>query len=335
MKQYIGMIILTLMILGLACRSNSNPETGLIRGQVKDTTGSNIAMATVELGQLSLQILTNDTGYYEIPDIEPGDHVMKASKPTYLPAIETVTVTAGEASTVNFTIIQNPRNVLSEMLTTACHCGDPSRIEAYGLKDQHHSRMVYLEYHASSDAHFDTWDPFSTVGSETRRLYYCDTFLIGALLFVDGTTCLTSSSAYAAVIDSVLAVPSPLLIDLSGTYASSAQSGNVSVVITALDSISDTDLEVGYAVYERGPIYYSPIGETVPFRYVLVNLLIPDGVNLTYGQPVTLNKDFTVPDIIGLPLPPFHVVDVNNIGIAVYVQSVNSKRVLQAQSLDF
>ncbi len=335
MKHHKLTYVLLLGIALLACQSNTNPETGLISGQVTDTTGARIALVTVELEQLSRQVITNDTGCYEIPDIEPGDHILKASKPTFLPVSENVTVTAGEATTVNFTITQNPRNVLSEMLTTVCHCGDVSRVEAYTLKDQHNSRLVYLEYHASSDGHFDTWDPFSNTGSETRRLYYCDTFLIGALLYVDGVTCLTSSSSYAAVIDSMLGVPSPLLVDLDGTYSGVTQNGYINVEITALDSINQGDIQVGYAVYERGPIYFSPGGETVPFRYVLVNLLTPDGINIDYGQTITLNKDFSVPDTIGLPLPPFHVVDVNNIGIAVFIQSIGSKQVLQSQSLDF
>jgi hypothetical protein len=326
---------LILLFSAFCAKNNDEPVTGFVSGVVKDTAGAGIAAAQITTNPATSQVLTNDTGYYELPDVPAGDYLLKASKGTYLTDSSVVHVDSGQVSTVNFTLRQNFRTVLAEMLATACHCADEARVEAYGVKSGHPSRFVYLEYHASSDPQFDTWDPFSAASSEERRLYYCDTFLIGHYMYFDGTILQIASGNFSATADSLMNETSPLLIKVAGTYSAAAGTGHLDVTVTAVDDISYGDLNLEYAVYERGPMTGAPPPDTCPFRYVAVNMESRDPLTIAYGETKTLGKDFTVPDTIGLPLPPFHVVDQANIGVAVFIQSRGSKEILQAAYIDF
>jgi len=192
-----------------------------------------------------------------------------------------------------------------------------------------------VEYHASIDPLFETWDPFATEASEARRLFFgADTFTLGNWLFLDGTNLLTTAGNYEQTIDSLLGVYSPLAMSITGSYANGT--GNCEVAITAVDAITWTDLVVEFAVYERGPIIYSPSGPClVPFQYFLVEMPEHEQLDIAYGETVAVSKTFTVPDTIGGTLPPFHVVDHTNIGVVIFVQSAGSHEVLQAGSIDF
>ena len=166
------LLFLVLLFNAFCANNNDEPVTGFINGLVKDTSGAGLGAATVNTNPATAAVLTNDTGYFEIPDVPAGDYTVKASKGTYITDSSAVNVDSGQVSTVNFTLRQNFRTVLAEMLATACHCADEARVEAYGVKSAHQSRFVYLEYHASRDPQFDLWEPFGNPSSEIRRLYY-------------------------------------------------------------------------------------------------------------------------------------------------------------------
>jgi len=340
MKKIISSAFLPLsliLLFGAFCSKNNDgtPVTGFINGLVKDTTAAGLSAATITTSPPTATVLTNDTGYYEIPDVAAGDYIVKASKGTYITDSSSVHVDSGQVSTVNFTLLRNFRTVLAEMLATACHCGDEARVEAYGVKSGHPSRFVYLEYHASKDPQFDLWEPFGTPSSESRRLYYCDTFLIGHFMYFDGTILQTASGDFHATADSLMNETSPLLMQVAGTYSAATGTGHVDVTVTALEDIPYNDLDVEYTVYERGPMTGAPPPDTCPFRYVVVNMASSDPLAITAGESRVLAKDFSVPDTIGLPLPPFHIVDQANIGVAIFVQSRGTKQVLQAAFIDF
>jgi hypothetical protein len=329
-------LILILLFGAFCVKDNDNTQvTGFIRGQVKDTTGAGVSAATIITDPVTDTVLTNDTGYFEISDVPAGMYKIQANKGTYLPFTAMVNVDSGKISNVIITLRRNFRTVLAEMLATACHCGDEARVEAYGVKSGHPSRFVYLEYHASKDPQFDLWEPFSTPSSESRRLYYCDTFLIGHFMYFDGTILQTASGDFDATADSLMNETSPLLMQVTGTYSALSGTGHVDVTITALDDISYSDLYVEYMVYERGPMTGAPPPDTCPFRYVVVNMASSDPLAIGSGESRVLAKDFSVPDTIGLPLPPFHIVDQVNIGVAIFVQSRGIKQVLQAAFIDF
>ena len=196
---------------------------------------------------------------------------------------------------------------------------------------------MYVEYHASSDPHFETWDPFATPGSESKRMYYeADTFELGNWLFLNGTMLLTTAGNYQQKIDSLSGVFSPLAITIDGTYSSTTGTGNVELEIIAVDTIEHMDLVIEFIVYERGPIDYSPSGPCiVMFENVVVNVLINEPLDISYNETVNVAKDFSVPDTIGGAVPPFHAVNHNNIGVAVFVQSTGSKNIFRLHHTTF
>ena len=338
MKKTLIIIGLTALSLVVGCKKQEEVKTtGMITGMVSDSTGSPIDQAQVSTTPATIEVMTNDSGVYEIPDVEPGDYTVGAQKRTYIPKSVNTSVTASNITTANISLNQSLRNVLGEMLTTACHCGDDARAEGYAVKSGCGTRFVYLEYHASCDPYFETWDPFATLGSESRRLYYgADTFLLGNWIYFEGTNLQTSAGNYQYTVDSLLGKYSPLTMTITGSYSNSTGDGNLDVAITAVDTILPNDLVVEFAVYEKGPIDYSPTPPcVVPFEYVVVNIPDHEPLTISYGQMVNITKNFTVPDSIGGDKPPFHVVDKNNIGVALFVQSTGSKEILQAACHDF
>lgn len=331
-----SLVTIAFFVLAAGC-ANQEEEltTGLITGIISDAAGSRLDSAEVITEPATATAYTNDSGAFEIPDVQPGDYTVTASKRTYIPTSVDVQVTVGDIATADVCLVQNARVVLGEMLTTACHCADDARAEAYRTKTTLGVQFVYVEYHASIDPLFETWDPFATEASEARRLFFgADTFTLGNWLFLDGTNLLTTAGNYEQTIDSLLGVYSPLAMSITGSYANGT--GNCEVAITAVDAITWTDLVVEFAVYERGPIIYSPSGPClVPFQYFLVEMPEHEQLDIAYGETVAVSKTFTVPDTIGGTLPPFHVVDHTNIGVVIFVQSAGSHEVLQAGSIDF
>ncbi len=331
-----SLAVTVFFILAAGC-ANQEEEltTGLITGMIVDAQDLPLDSAEVITDPATATVYTNDSGAFEIPDVQPGDYTVTASKRTYIPASTSVQVTAGDVATADISLVQNERVVLGEMLTTACHCADDARAEAYRTKAALGDRFVYVEYHASIDPLFETWDPFATEASEARRIFFgADTFTLGNWLFFDGTTLLTTAGNYEQMIDSLLGIYSPLALSITGTYASGA--GNCEIIITAVDAIDWSDLVIEFAIFERGPIIYSPSGPClIPFEYFLVAMPEHELLDINYGETVTVSKTFTVPDTIGGSLPPFHAVDHTNLGIVVFVQSANSHEILQAASIDF
>ena len=335
--KVIGLVVVACFIAVNCGDEESEFTTGMITGLITDASGVPLDSALITTVPQTIEVYTNDSGLFEIPDVQPDYYTVFAQKRTYIPGSVIITVTVGDIITADISLTQNMRNVLGEMLTTACHCADDARAEAYSVNNNNGLRFVYVEYHASADPHFETWDPFVTPGSESRRLYYeADTFMLGNWFFLDGTVLLTTAGNYQQIVDSLLGIFSPLSITISGTYTSSTNSGTVDLEITAVDTIEYTDLVIEFAVYDRGPIDYSPSGPClVMFENIVVALPTHEQLDIAYEETVNIVKDFTVPDSIGGAFPPFHMVNHNNLGIAVFVQSTGSKNILQAVSYAF
>ena len=335
--RVIGLVAVACFLVINCGNEDSEFTTGMITGLITDASGLPLDSALITTVPVTIGVYTNDSGAFEIPDVQPDAYTVFAQKRTYIPGSGYVTVTAGDITNADISLTQNSRNVVGEMLTTACHCGDDARAEAYIIKNNNDSNFVYVEYHASSDPYFETWDPFATPGSENRRMYYeADTFVLGNWFFLDGTVLLTAAGNYQEKIDSLLGVFSPLAITISGTYSSATGTGNIDLEIIAVDTIEYMDLVIEFVVYEKGPIDYSPSGPCiVMFENVVVNMPANEPLDIAYGETVYVAKDFSVPDTIGGAVPPFHAVNRNNIGVAVFVQSAGSKSILQAASYDF
>ena len=340
MKKYLTIpiiVVVGFLLIDGCGNQRSEMTTGMITGIISDSTGARLDSALVITDPATVNMYTDDTGAYQIPDVEPDDYTVIASKRTYIPGSVEISVTAGDIITANISLIQNVRCVLAEMLTTACHCADDARNEIYTIKSNLDGILAYVEYHASSDPYFETWDPFATEESEARRLFLeADTFVIGEWMYFNGTIVHYAPGAYQQTIDSLFGIFSPLAMVVTGSYSSLAGTGTVDVTVTAVDSIGYSDLVMSFAVYERGPIDYSPSGACViPFRYILVEMPAHEPLDISYGQTVTISKSFAVPDTIGGNVPPFHAVDFTNIDVSVFVQSTGSREVLQACNIGF
>ena len=311
--------------------------TGMITGIITDSTGALLDSVLIITDPATSSVYSDDTGAYQIPDVQPGDYTVEGRKRTYIPGYVAVTVTAGDISTADITLQQNVRCVLAEMLTTACHCADDARDEMYSIKANLGDQCAYLEYHASCDPGIETWDPFVSAESEARRLFYgADTFMIGEWVYFDGTTLHYTPGSYQEAVDSLGGIYSPLVMRVTGSYSSATGTGTIDLDITAVDSIVYSDLVVEFGVYDRGPVFYAPDSFCViPFHYFLVAMPSNEALSISYGQTVSISKAFTVPDSIGGSVPPFYYVNKTNIGMSVFVQSTGTRQVLQAANIDF
>ena len=81
---------------------------GTIQGTVKDTNNQPIQGATVSVEGTSLQATTNSQGYYQITDVPAGNKTVTASKSGYNSQSKTVTVVAGQTTTVDFSLTPVP-----------------------------------------------------------------------------------------------------------------------------------------------------------------------------------------------------------------------------------
>ena len=330
--------ILMGFILIIGCGNQQDEmTTGMVVGIITDSTGAPLDSVLLMTEPVTSSVYSDDTGAYQIPDMQPGDYTIQGRKKTYIPGYVDATVTVGDITTADITLKQSVRCVLAEMLTTACHCADDARDEIYTIKANLGDQCAYLEYHASCDPGIETWDPFVSAESEARRQYYgADTFMIGEWMYFGGTTIHYTPGSYQEAVDSLGGIYSPLVMSVTGSYSSTTGTGTVDLEITAIDSIEYNDLVVEFGVYDRGPVYYAPDSVcVVPFRYFLVAMPSNEALSITYGQTVNISKSFTVPDSIGGSVPPFHYVNKDNIGVAAFVQSAGSKEILQSAIMDF
>jgi hypothetical protein len=81
------------------------PTTGTIIGVVVDENGEPIEGAIVSLGSTGTNATTNATGHYSFSDVAPGTYTLGFNASGYEPTNTTVTVTAGETTTVPDTVM--------------------------------------------------------------------------------------------------------------------------------------------------------------------------------------------------------------------------------------
>jgi hypothetical protein len=94
-------------------RVYSNAALGSIAGAVKDRQGAGIPGATVSTNTGGYSATTGSDGSYAISGVTPGSYTVTASKSGYQSQSTSVSVTAGQTATANFTLQANPTNVLA------------------------------------------------------------------------------------------------------------------------------------------------------------------------------------------------------------------------------
>ena len=93
-------------------------QTGLIRGRVVQGTGGQpIPNVQVMVAGSALGALTNETGEYSIGAVPPGTRVVIARRIGFTEARDTVTVTAGQTATADFTMAVTA-TTLSDVVVT-------------------------------------------------------------------------------------------------------------------------------------------------------------------------------------------------------------------------
>lgn len=94
----------------------SNPTKGYIKGYVKDASGKAIYPAIVTISSLGDSDKDSGTGFYGFSEVSPGTYSVASTADGYVSRTQTVTVTAGNVSTLNFTLaLDTVKPVISNM----------------------------------------------------------------------------------------------------------------------------------------------------------------------------------------------------------------------------
>lgn len=214
------------------------------------------------------------------------------------------------------------RMVLGEMFTNwACSPCRPANDELDRFAPLHPDLAV-IRYH--------TWWPGSTdpfyvanTGENTARTSY---YGVNAVpwFFIDGIIDGSSSySSWEALVNGREAVQSPMTISVDGVYNSGPGTGKVTAYIEATDVISLTNLKLHFVITESEVYINAPNGQTV-FHEAMRDMLPGSSGELisisSPGDTLLRERDFT--------LDPSWVLQ--NCEVVVFVQSDNTKEVLQA-----
>ncbi|MGQ0703812.1 MAG: SusC/RagA family TonB-linked outer membrane protein [Gemmatimonadales bacterium] len=102
-------------------------QTGSITGRITDRgSGQPIASARIQVVQAGLVGTANQEGRYTVRSVAPGRYDVRVIAVGYSAEVQQVTVTAGEATTLDFTMAQVPYTI-EEIVTTAT--GQQRRLE--------------------------------------------------------------------------------------------------------------------------------------------------------------------------------------------------------------
>ncbi len=99
------LILFPILLFVLTCdETPTEPEilSGNINGHVTDSSNNQpIVGATITTNPVTSSVNTDGTGSYNLPDIDPGEYVITASKSAYITKSVTVVVTANQNTTAD------------------------------------------------------------------------------------------------------------------------------------------------------------------------------------------------------------------------------------------
>lgn len=311
---------------------DSAAESGTLSGTVVAGTDEPLFGVHVTTVPPTTTVQTDSAGSFVIGYLVPRSYVVVAAKPGYLSDSAQATVRADETTSVSLSLRDARRRVAAEMIATICDCSKPEREGIYALKDTFGDRLVHVEYHATDDSLAYYWEPLINPAAETRRLYYAPDFHLGGWLYLDGKTEFRALGGYRRAIDSLLAVPSPVALDLSAvrTFGSQIQ---ISLDLTAVQDFGP-GVGVGVGLFEAGPFpALTGQGDTAWFRNVILDFAFLETLGMAAGETRHLATTMVIPDTLSSQAPPCHVVNQNDVGVFVLVQEFATKQVLQARQL--
>lgn len=109
---------LTLLLICNTFLAFAFAQNGIIKGTISSSDGKPAESISVILEKTGKGAISNEEGEYEIKNVKPGTYTLKVSTVGIIEVKETVTVTAGQTSTVDFSINQTSSQ-LEEIVVTA------------------------------------------------------------------------------------------------------------------------------------------------------------------------------------------------------------------------
>jgi iron complex outermembrane receptor protein len=107
MKQTLQTIAFTITILLSASFAFAQQQTGILKGKVTTSDGKAAEFVNITIKGTSLGTAVNVTGHYTVKNIPAGTYTVTASFVGLITRNEQVTLTAGQTTTLNFTLTEN------------------------------------------------------------------------------------------------------------------------------------------------------------------------------------------------------------------------------------
>ncbi len=219
---------------------------------------------------------------------------------------------------------QEERKVLVEVFTNSnCPLCPPAHnaVNSY-LAGQNGDKINYIFYHMVYPYSDDPLYHQSMEGSDARNSYYNPVQATPQGWF-DGIH-QGSASGWAASLDNLITVESPLKIILSGTRSSTQF--NINANVTRTGEIPDSDLVIHFVAVED--LYYAGRNSIVYHKHVMRKMFpAPEGQQFT----IDMNETKNISQMIDIdPLW-----DADSLSVVVFVQSIRSMTVYQSETIGY
>ncbi len=215
------------------------------------------------------------------------------------------------------------RNILVEVMTNS-HCvlcpAAHNAVDSYLSSNQNASRVKLIFYHMNFPYPDDQLNVANTLDASARNSYY-GPFSGTPQTFFDGKIASTNYSQWTSLIDSRLAVKTPIEIKLSGTQ----NTGTLSVAadVTTAPGFSANDLSIQFVLVEN--VNYSGRNGISFHKNVMRTIAgTPNGKSIT---SVSQKINSTI------QISPSFVKE--NLGVVVFVQRTSTKEVLQSEYISY
>ncbi|HSW54514.1 MAG TPA: T9SS type A sorting domain-containing protein [Ignavibacteriaceae bacterium] len=219
---------------------------------------------------------------------------------------------------------QEERKVLVEVFTNS-HCSlcpaAHNVIDNY-LAGPNGNKISYIYYHMVYPYPDDLLYQQSMEGSEARHAYYNPVAATPRGIF-DGQI-QGSTSGWAATLDNLVNIQSPLKIELSG-YTDLIQLF-IDADVTRTGDIIDNDLVIHFVVAEH--VFYDGRNSISNHKHVMRKML-PTPAGLQFN--IALNETKGFQQVIDLDT----IWDIDSLKIIVFVQSLGSKTIYQSETIEY
>ncbi len=121
-----SLIAIALMATATGATATDNPtkeaDTGIVSGQVTDTSRNTLPGATIQIESLHTGVTADINGFYRLPNLAPGTYTLKVSYVGYSPVYKKITVSSRNKTQVeNFTLSEGME--LQEVQVTGAFSG--------------------------------------------------------------------------------------------------------------------------------------------------------------------------------------------------------------------